>query len=50
MSKPGGPGVIRASIVIALHFEHGSLLLMLRLGLGGSIQSSQSPVVADKGR
>ena len=39
MSKPERAGVIRASIVIALHFGHGGLqnvTMMLRVGSGGS--------------
>jgi hypothetical protein len=40
MSKPDGPGVIRANIVNALHFGHGGLsyaLMMSSLTSGGSV-------------
>jgi hypothetical protein len=39
MSKPEGPDVILANIVVVLHFGHGGREIgnmMLRLGLGGS--------------
>jgi hypothetical protein len=52
MSKPDGPGVIRASIVVAAHFgqsgrERGNMVL--RLGSGGSVTGSQSPLEAVMG-
>jgi hypothetical protein len=52
MSKPDGPGVIRTSVVAAWHFGHGGLCtvtMMVRLGSGGSITDSRSPLDAYMG-
>jgi hypothetical protein len=48
MSKPDGPGVIRASIVVLWHFGHGGLgmVMMLALNQAGALQNSQSPLTA----
>jgi hypothetical protein len=49
MSKPDRPGVIRASVAVALHFGHGGLctvFMMLRLDQAGALQNSQSPIDA----
>lgn len=45
MSKPDGPGVIRASIVIVWHLGQGGrrMIMMHALGTGGSATLSQSP-------
>jgi hypothetical protein len=52
MSKPDGPGVIRVNIVVVAHFgqsgrERGNMVL--RLGSGGSVTGSQSPLEAVMG-
>lgn len=51
MSKPEGPGVMRASMVLVWHAGQGGrrMIMMLRLGSGGSVQNSQSPVDAVMG-
>ena len=48
MSKPDGPGVIRASIVVLWHFGHGGLrmVMMLALNQAGALPNSQSPETA----
>jgi hypothetical protein len=50
MSKPEGPGVMRASIVVIWHTGQGGrwINMMLRLDRAGA-RHSQSPIVAKKG-
>jgi hypothetical protein len=52
MSKPAGPGVMRASIVLVSHTGQrgrGRVVMMLALDQAGALQNSQSPVAAVNG-
>jgi hypothetical protein len=50
ISKPDGPGVISASMVIVWHAGQGGrrIIMMLALDQAGALQNSQSPVDAER--
>jgi len=52
MSKPQGPGVMRASIILVWHAGQSGrwMIIMLALDQAGALQNSQSPIDAVNGR